>query len=238
MYRVERNHWWYLGMEAITRAILGRWYRPGKDLRILDAGCGSGAAMTTYLAEYGQVTGFDISGIALQYCKQRKAQAITRASVSRPPFASRSFDLITCLDVLYERAVSDDTAALNELARLLRPGGRILLRLPACKRLRGQHDKVVHTARRYTARQVADLVRESGLTLEHLSYANMFLFPVMLIKRSMERAWPPRTARSDLTFGVGLFNTILKAILKMEAPIVAHRHLPYGSSIIAVGVRP
>jgi ubiquinone/menaquinone biosynthesis C-methylase UbiE len=239
MYQIERHHWWYLGMEAITRAVLGRWYHPGTDLRILDAGCGTGAAMTTYLAEYGSVTGFDISGIALSYCRLRKAQSLARASVTHLPFASQSFDLVTCFDVLYEHAVSSDAAALKEFARLLARGGRLLLRLPAYDWLRGQHDEVVHTVRRYTVKRIANLlIKRSGLIVEHLSYANTFLFPFILVKRVAEHIWPPRVAHSDLTFRLGLFNSILRVVLKSEAPLVASTGLPFGLSVFAVGRRP
>jgi SAM-dependent methyltransferase len=82
MYAVEGQHWWYAGMETITRAILKRWYRPGTNLSILDAGWGTGMAMTTYLAEYGLVTGCDISVTALDFCWLRKAKKLARASVS------------------------------------------------------------------------------------------------------------------------------------------------------------
>ena len=81
MYYVEDIHWWYQGMGSITRAVLGRWYAPGAGLRILDAGCGTGASMTSYLAGYGQVTGFDFAGDALNFCSLRGAKRLARASV-------------------------------------------------------------------------------------------------------------------------------------------------------------
>jgi len=238
MYHVEDHHWWYRGMETITRAILDRWYSPGSGLRILDAGCGTGAAMTTYLAAYGGVVGLDLSRIALFFCRKRKAPLLTRASVSHLPFASRSFDLVASFDVLYERGVPDDRAAFQELARLLVPGGRLVLRLPAYDWLRGQHDEAVETARRYTRRQLSGLLRDSGLNVEHLSYANMLLFPFVLLKRAAERVWPPRCSGSDLTLETGAFNGLFRTILRLEAPLVAHLGLPYGSSVVAVGVKP
>jgi ubiquinone/menaquinone biosynthesis C-methylase UbiE len=235
MFRVEQQHWWYAGMEAITRAVLNRWYAPGGNLLILDAGCGTGAAMTTYLAEYGTVTGFDVSEIALAFCRQRKAHRLARASVTHLPFSSKSFDLVTSFDVLYERAVSDDVSPLVEFSRVLVDGGRVLLRLPAYDWLRGQHDKGIHTARRYTAAQVGDILRQAGFIVEHLSYANTFLFPAALTKRVAEHIWPPQTDRSDLTLSAGPFNQLLQNILSLEAPLVSHLGLPFGLSVIAIG---
>jgi SAM-dependent methyltransferase len=235
MYQVEDHYWWYLGMQSITRAILNRWYLLEKSLTILDAGCGTGAAMTGYLAEYGRVTGCDISEIALKKCRLRKAQRLARASVSQLPFSSKSFDLVTSFDVLYERAVSDDSTPLGEFARVLVKGGRVLLRLPAYDWLRGQHDIGIHTARRYTAGQVKSLLQGSGFLVEHLSYANTFLFPAALTKRLTERVWPPAVDRSDLTLNAGPFNRLLQNILSLEAPLVSRIGLPFGLSVIAVG---
>lgn len=235
MYGVEDHHWWYLGMETITRSILNRWYAPGANLSILDAGCGTGAAMTTYLAEYGTVTGIDLYAIALDFCKRRKAQRLAQASVTHLPFASESFDLITSFDVLYERAVSDDATPLAEVSRVLVKGGRVFLRLPAYNWLRGQHDIGIHTARRYTAGEVKTLLRKTGLSVAHISYANTFMFPAALVKRMAERMWPPEVGQSDLAMEAGSFNSLLQNILSLEAPLVSHIGLPFGLSVIAVG---
>lgn len=234
MYRVEDCHWWYKGMETITRAILNRWVSVSTP-RILDAGCGTGAAMTTYLAEYGKVTGVDLYPQALEFCRKRNAPRLVRASVLNLPFAPASFELVTSFDVLYERAVASEVTALAEFFRVLTPDGKILLRLPAYDWLRGQHDKRVHTNRRYTKKIVKTLLEESGFMAEHLSYANTFLFPLAVIKRLSEKIFPPKDNQSDLALNAGGFNAILKNILASEAPLAAHTSLPYGLSVIAVG---
>jgi len=234
MYRVEDRHWWYLGMETITRAVLDRWIHLPEP-RILDAGCGTGAAMTTYLAKYGMVTGVDLYSQALEFCRKRNAPRLARASVLDLPFAPASFDLVTSFDVLYERAVSSEVTALTEFFRVLTPNGRILLRLPAYDWLRGQHDISVHTNRRYTKKLVKELLEQSGFIAEHLSYANTFLFPLAVIKRLSERIFPPKDAQSDLALNTGAINGIFKYILASESPFVAHTGLPYGLSVIAVG---
>jgi SAM-dependent methyltransferase len=235
MYQVEIRHWWYQGMETITRAVLDLWLHSTPTLRILDAGCGTGAAMTTYLKDYGIVTGIDLYQRALDFCRKRDAQRLARASVLDLPFASASFGLVTSFDVLYERAVPSDFAAVSEFARVLIPGGLILLRLPAYDWLRGQHDKMVHTNRRYTTGLVRNLLERSGLVVEHLSYANTFLFPLAVLKRFGEKIFPSKDVNSDLALDVGIFNNVLKFILSSEAPLVANMGLPYGLSVIAVG---
>jgi SAM-dependent methyltransferase len=234
IFQVEDHHWWYRGMEAITRAMLARWYRIPSRLFILDAGCGTGAAASTFLADYGTVTGIDIHPLALKFSRKRNLSRLACASVSALPFDSSQFDLITSFDVLYERAVADDLAALREFVRVLVPGGRVFLRLPAYDWLRGQHDKVVHTNKRYTANRVEHLLAESGLSVERVSFANMFLFPVALLKRLGERLFPIGEENSDLDLNIGLLNGILLKILSSEAPLVATRGLPFGLSVVAV----
>jgi SAM-dependent methyltransferase len=194
--------------------------------------------MTTSLLGLGSVTGVDISAKALNLGQSRGLSALAQASVDRLPFAGASFGLVTSFDVIYERSVKNDLNAVKEFSRLLAPGGFLLLRLPAFDWLRGHHDKVVHTARRYTTGRVAELLREAGLSVRVLSYANTFLFPLALVKRLSDRLRPSHPERSDLTLPLGPFNTIFTAILSWEAPLVARSGLPYGLSVIALAEKP
>jgi SAM-dependent methyltransferase len=238
MYHVENQHWWYLGMAAITRALLNHTMEPVTSWKILDAGCGTGAAMSTYLADYGSVTGFDVSPLALQLCQRRNLTMLARASVTEIPFPSDSFDLITSFDVLYEQAVLKDTDAMHEFFRVLRPGGFLFLRLPAYDWLRGHHDVTIHTARRYTIKTVTRLLEDSGFRTARITYANTFLFPLALAKRLSERIWPPAPDSSDLSMDFGVFNGLFKQILSSEARLVTHMALPFGLSVLALGQKP
>jgi SAM-dependent methyltransferase len=238
IYENELHHWWYRGMESITRALLEKWYEPGGGRRILDAGCGTGGAMSTWLAEYGTVTGCDVSETALGFCRLRKARRVLQATVVRLPFTEGSFDLVTSLDVLYHRAVKDEAAAVGEMRRVLVPGGRALLRLPAYNWLRGGHDRVIHTRRRYTARQAGALMEQGGLKVERVTYANTILFPLALAKRLLEGFLPGGKGGSDLEVKSGGMNGLLGGILSLEAPLAASIGLPYGLSVLAVGRKP
>lgn len=235
MFQAEDHHWWYQGMARITRALLGRWYLPGQGLRILDAGCGTGGAMTGYLAEYGEVTGFDFSEDALRFCRLRGAGRLVRASAMDIPFRNRTFDLVASFDVLCEQKVTHEMSALEEFHRVLEWGGRLILRLPAYDWLRGRHDRAVHIRRRYSRQEAAALLFQAGFRDIHLSYANTILFPIALAKRLGERLRHARPARSDLTLRLGPFNGLLLSILASEAQLVAAWGLPFGLSIVAVG---
>ncbi len=233
MYQVEDHHWWYLGMEQITCALLDRALPsdPARSLKILDAGCGTGAVMK-YLARYGEVTGFDFSAEALKFSRRRGHTRLTQASVLQIPVASDQFDVVVSFDVICETGV-DDAQALREFARVLKPGGIVLLRLPAYRWMRGQHDVAVHVAHRFTRGELIATLQANGLTPVHTSYANTFLFPIAAAKRWSER-FRPQQQGSDLTLNPGPSNGVLRAILSAEAPLIKSIGLPFGLTVTAL----
>jgi SAM-dependent methyltransferase len=232
MYRAEQSHWWYQGMAAITAKVLERFYAPGAGLAILDAGCGTGGGLL-FLSRYGSVTGIDLSGHALGFCAERGCREVTRASVMALPFREESFDLVTSFDILYFEGI-DDKTALQETARVLRPGGRLMIRVPAFDWLRGTHDAKVSTAHRYTSKELADKLVERGFEIEFMSYANMILFPLALLKRFFERWRLTPQQDSDITVNVGAFSSFLKSCLVFESRLIRFWRLPFGLSVVAV----
>lgn len=232
MFQVEDHHWWYLGMEQITCGLLDQTVGRGRDLRVLDAGCGTGAVMR-YLAPYGRVTGFDYAAEALRFSRQRGHTRLTQASVMQLPFADREFDLIVSFDVLSEAGV-DDAAALREFARVLKPGGHLLIRLPAFRWMRGQHDVAVNVSHRYTRPEIKQQLTCANLAPVKTSYANTFLFPIALAKRWSERLTARPQTGSDLTLDPGPLNGVLRGILSAEAPLVRSIGLPFGLTVVAL----
>lgn len=233
MYQVEDHHWWYLGMEQITCRMLDRYLPPnGSALKILDAGCGTGAVMK-YLCHYGQVTGFDFSAEALRFSRKRAHTRLTQASVLEIPFASQRFDLIVSFDVICETGVNDELA-LREFGRILKPGGLVMLRLPAYNWLHGKHDVATHVSHRYTRGDIKAKLERNGLTPLRLSYANMFLFPIAVAKRLSERILSPQQTGSDLTLDPGSLNGVFRSILSAEAPLVSGVGLPFGLTVVAL----
>ena len=231
MYRCEQSHWWYQGMAAITRSLLRDLGMHG-CLRILDAGCGTGAGLI-FLAQYGSATGIDISGHALRFCAVRGLAELAQASVMALPFRERIFDLVTSLDILYFRGIHDRTA-LEEAERVLRPGGRLLIRVPAFDWLRGIHDMRVSTAHRYTSRELVNKLKSSGFEVEYISYANMFLFPLAVFKRFFEK-WLFARTDCDLEVNVGILSGLFRRCLVLESRFIPKWRFPFGLSLVAVG---
>ncbi len=237
MFQVEDHHWWYIGMQRITTRLVSRFYPDRRDLNILDAGCGTGAAMT-YLSPFGRVAGVDYSSLALSYCRKRFLCCLSQASVTVLPFQASTFDLVVCFDVLYHKAVADVDRALCEFLRVLRPGGRLFLRVPAYNWLRGHHDQMVHTVRRFTRRQLRIALETANFTIEKLSYANSLLFPLALAKRLSERVVPAGGTGSDIGVNANWQDSLFSRFLFAEARWLVRGTLPFGLTVIAVARRP
>lgn len=165
--------------------------------------------------------------------------AFLRASVCALPFSDGCFDLVVSLDVLYHRAVPDDRAAARELARVLRPGGLLLLNLPAYEFLRSTHDRAIHTARRYTRGRVRSLLLEAGLTPLHVGHWNSLLFPIAAAVRLWGRLRPPHEeAGSDVRPLPAWQNALLRGVLRLELAARRWWCFPFGLSVIAVARKP
>src|SRR5688572_25962105 len=220
MFAQEERHWWYVGMRRISTALLER-YPPradgpvGRPLEILDAGCGSGG-MTRYLRRFGRVAGVDLATEALALARKRKLDRLARSSVGALPFLDGSFDVVTSFDVLYHLNVEDDRRALGEMHRVLRPGGIVLIRLPAFNWIRGAHDERVHTRHRYTRDELGGKLEDAGFRLEHATYANFLLFPLAPAKRYLEHRKGTHEA-TDLWLPPAPVNRLLADLLSLEA---------------------
>jgi SAM-dependent methyltransferase len=232
MFAAEDRQWWYAGMRAIARALLEPALPPGR-LRVLDAGCGSGGNLA-WLAGFGRALGVDLSAEALALSRRRGASAV-RGSVLALPFADASFDVVTSFDVLYHRWVSDDHTALLELRRVLKPGGLLLLRVPALRVLWGAHDEAVHSRHRYTRGEVVERLSCAGFEVRRASYANFFLFPLLLARRSLDRLLDRHG--SDVGFLPAPFEALFRRALLVEARLLRRFSLPIGASVVALARR-
>jgi SAM-dependent methyltransferase len=147
------------------------------------------------------------------------------------PFPSGTFDLVTSFEVIYHRAVTDDSAALGEFARVLKPSGWLLLRVPAHDWLRGAHDRHVHTQRRYGARELRGKIVQAGLTVRRLTPVGAWLLPLAALRRLTQR---DSAAESDVTEPAPWLNAALTEALAAEAAWLRHWNLPFGLSLLVL----
>lgn len=222
MYALEEDFWWYRGMWQITRRLIGRFLQSGSDVRILDAGCGTGKM----LVELGRGTvhspiGFDFSQEAVKFLKLRGIQNVLQASTTDIPFEDRKFDLVTSFDVLCQVPDGDDQRALHEFHRVLKPGGRIYVRLPAYPWMYANHDRCSQTVRRYTRSELIGKVEGAGFQILKASYANFFLFPPLAFKRLVLEKLGILTDSSDLRSVPAALNALLEMPLHVESYLLS-----------------
>jgi len=240
MYQVEERHWWYVALhELIARLVAGEAEARGR-LAILDAGCGTGR-LASLLQRYGEVRGCDLSPLALAYSRRRGVEAFA-ADLNSDDLGAGRYDLITAIDVLYHRAVVAEGAVLASLHRALRPGGLLLINVPAHELLRGSHDLAVHTRRRYTRRELLPLLRQAGFTVEWSTYRLGFLFAPLalwrLAKRLLSAGAEPGEVASDVHLPAAPLNRLLLALARAENRLLLRRPLPLGTSLFVVARRP
>jgi SAM-dependent methyltransferase len=234
MFDLEEKLWWFLGMRQISGALLDRYFPAiGRDRSILDVGCGTGG-MLGALRSYGRTFGTDASRQALRLAATRARAPLVQADACRLPFASASFDLVTCFDVLYHLRVASDRDALLEMARVLRPEGLILLRVPALNLFRGRHDVAVHTRHRYAKQELMSKLTLAGLAPDFVSYVNFFLLPLALLRRGVDRFLRPGHGGSEVEPVAPWINRALLRILRIESRWIRYGPLPLGLSLVAV----
>jgi SAM-dependent methyltransferase len=231
-HRVEDRHWWYQGRRRVLEQAIQRLRLP-THAAILDAGCGSGRNMVD-LARHGTVTGVELSDTSVQLARERGAGKVLEGSVMEMPFDEASFDLAVSLDVIEH--LEDDVGALRELRRVTKPGGALLVTVPAYQWLWSGHDEINHHHRRYNRRSLLNAAQSGGWQLESTAHFNSLLLPVAILLRAMERFRPSTTKSSlDLWIPPTPLNWGLRQPLNLEAAVIGRGGtIPVGLSLLAV----
>jgi SAM-dependent methyltransferase len=243
LYELEEHLWWFVGMRKITAAMLDPVVE-SRPLRILDAGCGTGY-MLSWLRRYsrsGQVVGVDVSRDALDFSRRRSERLLIQASVAGLPLPSNTFDLVLSFEVLDWFAPDHAAMPFSELARVLKPGEILLVRLPAFQLLYSDHDRAIRTVHRYSREELVQCLGAQGLTLVRATYANTLLFPVAVVWRWLHR-FSGRKTGSDvkpLPKLIRWLNPVFAGILGIEAAWLRRTRwrLPFGLSVIALARKP
>jgi SAM-dependent methyltransferase len=230
----EERMWWFRGLHARLIAALAGAALPSAST-ILDAGCGTGGL----LARLGQtrprarLVGLDLDAGAAATARAKSGCPVCVGSVNRLPVAAGALDAILSADVLSHRGV-DPAASLAEMRRCLRPGGVLVLNLPAYAWLSSAHDAAVDNARRFCRAELERLLSHAGFAPVRASYWNSFLFPLMVLRRKL---WPG--GGSDVGLLPQPVERLFAAILALEGKLRrAGLTLPFGGSILAVAVKP
>ena len=239
-HRAEAAHFWFRGFRAFVRPLVDDALAGCASPTVLDCGCGTGANLSV-LADYGRSFGFDISEWGVKLAHRSGHCRVTRASVTHIPMGDRLFDLVTAFDVLSTLDEHQERAAVAEMFRVLRPGGRIIVNVAALDVLKGSHSLFGAEVRRLTRRQLHGVLTRAGFEVMRLTYTNFTLFPLMLAVRTTQRLIglaTPEESGIDITVPTAPVNAVLSALLWCEARALRVINMPIGSSLLCVARKP
>ena len=228
---LERKHWWFQGRRHMLSKLLKN---TPKTSAILELGCSTGALLEQLHQQgFMNLTGVDISKQAITACKRQGLTNTFVMDATSPKLPANTYDLIIASDLLEHLA--EDAKAIASWHRLLKPGGRIILFVPAFPFLYGHHDKVNHHQRRYTKKTLRTVICSSPLTTLRLAYWNFLLFfplvPLRLFAKYFSRS---TSTTGDLSLPPKLINTVLTTLLRLENTILTFFPFPVGLSLFAV----
>jgi len=230
MAELDELHWWYRARRRVLQALIERVVTPPPEARILEVGCGTGHNLPM-LARFGKVDAIEVDAEARAFAEKRTGRAISSAPLPTLHGIARGhYDLVAALDVVEH--IDDDRAAVAALAACLKPGGKLLLTVPAHQWMWSAHDVLNHHKRRYSKRGLARLIESSPLKLQAIGYFNSFLFPLAVGARLASKltgrggdddSLPPRPV-----------NYLFERVFAAERRLIGTVPLPPGLSLFAV----
>ena len=226
----ESRMWWYRALHRRLCDALA-----GVRGRVLDAGCGTGGLLAS-LAHWPEAltaVGLEPSPYGARRSRDKSGAPVVRGSVNALPFADASFDAAVLADVLCHGAV-EPASALAEMRRVLRPGGRLIVNMPAYAWLFSAHDRRVHNARRANRRQVHASLAQAGFVHIRARYWNSLLLPLMIAQRKLRGRGD--NAASDVAVFPPWLDGILYRITSLERRLPFA--LPAGGSVLATAEAP
>jgi SAM-dependent methyltransferase len=232
MADMEETHWWYAATRALLRELLEPLLPAGG--RFLDMGAGTGAT-GAWLAEHGELVASDFEQAALVMNRElHDPTGLVAADAQHLPFADDSFDALLCVTVLCHRSIASPGQVVGEFARVVRPGGIVCLWEPGVRRLRRAHDRVTHTGRRFSRRDLAACATGAGLEVIRSTGAHSFLVPPAAVKSLLERG----EVASDLDGHHDGLGGLLGRVAGVERALLRRVDLPAGLSAVTVARRP
>ena len=239
-YRAEQSHFWFRGFRQYMRPALERATAGIAAPQIVDCGCGTGSNLEM-LRPYGRAIGFDLTRIGAEFAKAH-GHRVVQASIGQIPFKSASFDLATSFDVFQVLPDEIEQAAIKEMARVLKPGGWLLLHVAALKMLHGKHSVLSEEKRRYTPARLRSIVESANFRIERLTFDHFSLLPMML----PVRAWHRLTAKNgvvaagegEITVPMAPVNALLTGLVSLEALALRAVDMPIGGSLMCLAQSP
>ena len=230
--RLEAEHWWFRGRRMLFAAEL-RGLKIRTNAGVLDIGTGTGSNLRMLREEgYRNVTGIDLNPLAIRYCLSKGFTSVLAGDATSLPFAEGQFDIVLATDTIEH--IDDDRKALQEIHRILVPGGYAMIVVPAFASLWGLQDIVAHHKRRYRTADLTEKIQASGLEIQQVYYFNYLLFLPIWFARQVIKMLRIKRA-SEAEFNSTALNQLLLWTFALDVRTAPLIHPPFGVSILAIG---
>ena len=241
--KLEDTHWWFIGRRRVLFSLLDRHLPPCTDRTILDVGCGYGGMLPS-LSKRGRVLGLEIDFDSARFCRHRGFRGICLGSGYALPFRTGSMDVVTLFDTIEH--IEDDLRVVRECTRILRPGGLLMVSVPAYPFLYADNDRIAHHQRRYTLTGLQRTVRTAGLRIRKSTYYNVLLFPVILpvvlllkLKQAIRGPLPEGQGSTNLSYRAPRpLSFLLEKLFSSERFFLPRITAPFGHSIALIAEKP
>ncbi len=233
--RSDRTSWWIRGRRALIGAVLRARGQPVPSGPVGDLGCGAGG-MYEVLREFGEVLGIDISPLAVAVCRARGYRGLAIGTLERLPLRCEALALAGMTDVLEH--VEDDERVIRECLRVLKPGGTLLITVPALRWLYSEHDRVLGHFRRYSRAEIRRLLVRCGFEVERITYFNMLLLPLAVAARVIAMLRRGLRPQADPLVLARPWNWLAYQVLVVERALLRVLDLPVGLSLLCVVRKP
>jgi len=227
----DQTSWWVRGRRDLVRAVLKRQLNGAANGTVGDLGCGAGG-MADVLGAYGDLVGIDISPLAVAVCRTRGYRSLALGTLEGLPLRGDALDLAGMTDVLEH--VEDDERVIRECFRVLKPGGTLLITVPALSWLYSEHDRALGHARRYSRGEIRRLLERCGFRVTRVTYFNALLLPAAVAVRllsAVRRGARPEADPLDLA---NPWNWLAYRVLLIEKALIRVMDLPLGLSLLCV----
>ncbi len=237
---VERDHYWFATRREVVRDVLHDAVPDLGRRALFDVGCGSGGLLE-FLGESGVplAGACDVYPESLALVRGRVAAPLLLVDEGRFPPLAPGYTLLSLCDVLEH--IDDDLGTLRHLFDVLEPGGVLVVTVPAHPFLFDEMDAIAHHRRRYRRAELGDKLGAAGFEVRRLAHFMAPLVPLVVL-RWLVRALPGRRGAMERRQAelrvTPVMNGLMRAVLRLERPLVRAGLLPFGSSLIAVAARP
>ena len=240
MYEAEEKLWWYRILHEKVLKEIQRKFQENKQIKILDAGCGTGGLMNFLITKgYKNIQGFDYSPDAVSFCKERNLN-VQQIDITNfdSDFENDFFDLIINNDVVYQFENPIIKKIFFTFQQKLKSGGILITNNNAFKIFYGTHDIAVGGKQRFSLPDFENILQGITLKIIHYSYWSWVLSPLILGVRLLQQLQLKlkmidlKNVKSDVVLPSDFINNILYQIVKTEEKLLKKGF--FGSSLFLV----